>query len=396
MGDTTAQLEILRPLGKLEQIPAACHHIGYKLLTVPSPGAFDLRGLIYAAVADVARKHRILFAIPVNEDTPDPYFASLPSVDLTQAIVVLERSKPLAAGSGENAELDRILQDQHNTDFKSGYGTLPSWRLVILQCPKIQTEFIACFIYHYAIGDGIAGLAIHNAFREALELHDLPINPSPPKPPAVKLNAWTGNPIHLPCNTSNNFIRVCKQKGQSVTSVLNLASFVGPLTCIIPVNLRPWLKVPPNAIGTYFDAITAQFTRPDQIGRDLLSADIRAGAQKSLNSDKRLPLQLANFRSVPDVGVVFNLLLGSPRDAAFEVTNAGLFRPATTPVAEESASFWEIEKVLPSRSAAAAGAAITVSVATGGSGVMGLGFSWQLLGPQAVTPNLKRRLQSMV
>ncbi|KAG7144595.1 alcohol acetyltransferase crmB like protein [Verticillium longisporum] len=40
-------------------------------------------------------------------------------------------------------------------------------------------------------------------------------------------------------------------------------------------------------------------------------------------------------------------------------------------------STWEIGRVLLSRSAVASGAAITVSIATGGDGSLSVGFSWQ-------------------
>lgn len=58
---------------------------------------------------------------------------------------------------------------------------------------------------------------------------------------------------------------------------------------------------------------------------------------------------VAVFKTIPDVSVVFNSMLGKPRDAAFEVINVGLFSPATTPQAAEDAH-WQVEKVLLSRS----------------------------------------------
>lgn len=104
----------------------------------------------------------------MNEGAPDPYFASLPSIDLNRTITFLDRSQSSAGAEGENKELDAILKDQHNTDFKAEYSTLPFWRLIILQS-RGGTEFTTSFIYHHAIGDGVSGLAFPNAFRNALE-----------------------------------------------------------------------------------------------------------------------------------------------------------------------------------------------------------------------------------
>jgi hypothetical protein len=85
---------------------------------------------------------------------------------------------------------------------------------------------------------------------------------------------------------------------------------------------------------------------------------------------------IAALKPVIDFSVICNAMLGQPRDAAFEVTNVGLLTPLASLEAEE-ASLWRVEKVLLSRSALASGAAITVSVATGGNGSMAVGLSWQ-------------------
>jgi hypothetical protein len=434
--------------GKLEQVSASCHHLGffsnvglsahYKLSESSSPAVTDLRGLVYAAAGDLVRKHRILFAIPVNEGTPNPHFACLPSIDLNRTITFLQRCQPLAsAAEGQDRALDAILEEQHNTDFKTEYGTLPFWRLTILQCPG-KKEFTASFIYHHAIGDGVSGLAFHSAFRNALnaasssvlpddkagniilpnenalvlppleELHPMPISPRQPHSPTANLKEWAGTSIRIPCKSrwaslylspsaSNAFVQECKERKLSVTSAVSsvvaavlfshLPSTVEALTCIIPVSLRPWLKLPrqvaDNAIGTYFDATRVQLTRANQPSRDPSLVDIWSGAQqvsKSINdylcdvSPSGEPYtSVAVFKTIPDVSAVFHSMLGAPRDAAFEVTNVGLFSPAAIP----GASLWQVGNLLLSRSAAVPGAAVTVSVVTGGDGIMALGFSWQ-------------------
>ncbi|KAK2825764.1 hypothetical protein FQN49_007386 [Arthroderma sp. PD_2] len=444
------QLKKLRPLGQLEKISATCHHleyfnnvgltVQYKLSSSSSSFTVsDLRRLIYAAAGDVIRKHRILFAIPVNEDSPDCYFVSLPSIDLTRSIRFHRRSQPSpGADEAEDKELDTLLENEHNANFKSEYGALPFWRLVILQNASDEKEFTASFIYHHAIGDGVAGLIFHNAFHAALsaassssaskaveiivpdedslilppleELHPLPVNPTPPSPPTVKLEEWTGNSVaaplksrwqslSLPPSISKAFFQECKTKNLSVTSGLSsviataLFAILSPtteaLTCIIPVNLRPWLKLPREdangAIGSYFDATRVQFTRPEKDLQDHSAADAWHGAQQASKATKEY-LQnvspsgepyttVAIFKAIPDISAIFPSMLGKPRDAALEVTNVGLFSSASPET--EAAPVWQVGKVLLSRSSLLAGAAVTVSVVTGGNGSMTLGFTWQ-------------------
>jgi hypothetical protein len=126
-----------------------------------------------------------------------------------------------------------------------------------------------------------------------------------------------------------------------------------------------------------------QLTRADQPSQDPSLVDVWSGAQqvsKSINgylcdvSPSGEPYtSVAVYNTIPDVSAVFYSMFGKPRDAAFEVTNVGLFSPADIP----GVSLWKVGNVLLSRSAAVPGAAVTVSVVTGGDGIMALGFSWQ-------------------
>ncbi|KAL6827951.1 alcohol acetyltransferase [Trichoderma camerunense] len=447
------QLKKLRPLGKLEQVSACCHHLGYfnnvglsahyRLPRSSSFAVSDLRKLVYAAAGDVISKHPVLFAIPANEDTPNAYFVSLPSIDLGQSIKFLIRSKPLnILDEGEDEELDAVLEDQHNTNFKNDYGIAPFWRLIILQDTEEDMSFTASFIYHHAIGDGFSGLVFHNTFLDSLEtvssspisslqskqiilpdddvqimpalgaLHPLPINPNPPLHSATNLNEWTGNSIRCPCisrwisfhissGTSESFFRKCKQKGLSVASVVSsviattlfniLPPNIEALTCIIPVNLRPWLRLSSEAtktaMGSYFDATRVQLIRPSKHSENPSPADdIWTCAQQASKGirhylDNVSPsgepyTAVSVLETIPDVSAIFTSIVGEPRDAAFEVTNVGLFSSAAT--SERKANTcWQVGKVLLSRSSLVSGAAVTISIATGGDGSMTVGFSWQ-------------------
>lgn len=82
------------------------------------------------------------------------------------------------------------------------------------------------------------------------------------------------------------------------------------------------------------------------------------------------------METIPDISAIFTSIVGKSRDAAFEVTNVGLFSSAAA--SERKADCcWQVGKVLLSRSSLVSGAAITISIATGGDGTMAVGFSWQ-------------------
>jgi acetyl esterase/lipase len=401
----------------------------------------DLQYLIYAALAGVIRENPILSAIPVDEESPDAYFVRLPSIDLQRSVFFIKRCQPLVvADTGEDRELDIILQDQHNTNFKSDYGSLPFWRLLILTTPGVQNQFTASFIFHHAIGDGVSGLIFHNAFRDALEvaylspssldpkfehittsngalllppleeLHPLPIQESPTKPPTTTLKEWTGNAIHPPCksryktlylspSSSTAFVQECKKRNLSVTSALSslvatvLFGILPPtteaLTCIIPVNLRPWLQLTRDmadkAIGTYFDAFKVQQRRTNQNIQDPSSTDIWPGAHEtskeitkyltSNSSPSGEPYTaVAVFKIIPDVSVIFTSTLGKDRDTAFEVSNLGVFSASTKTGADH---LWQVGRVTFSRSSVVSGSAVTMSAVSGGDGGLTIGFSWQ-------------------
>lgn len=162
------------------------------------------------------------------------------------------------------------------------------------------------------------------------------------------------------------------------------------LTCTIPVSLRPWLKAPREVVnglvGTYFDATRVRFTRANRVPRDSSWTDVWAGAHRASSSlDDYLRnlspsgepcTSVAALKAIPDVFIIFKSMIGKPRDAAFEVTNVGRFSPFTTKKTGDSPR-WQLGKVPLSRSSVVSGAAITVSVATGGNGSLAIGFSWQ-------------------
>ncbi|KAL4731643.1 Alcohol acetyltransferase [Fusarium chlamydosporum] len=316
------QLPKIRPLGKLEEIAAAAHHIDFFTNCAISAHYrasealpnLHLELLVFNALSKVLRQHPILFAIPVVPGTEQPWWGRLESVDLKQVVSFVQRTQPLPAGAQADSELDSLLEYWHNTNFKGSYGTLPVWRLVIFQDYDRKNGFMACFVYHHSICDGTGSQIFQDSFQKALcdvssafmemsterivfsngdtisspleDLHPLPLVESPPAPDTVGLNEWKGSPVTIPCKTRykslsfsskvfQSFAQNCKKNKTTVTAALsalvakllydNLPSTMDALTCNLPVSLRS--DLPPTQVdgvmGNFIDSFKVQLLRSD-------------------------------------------------------------------------------------------------------------------------------------
>ncbi|KAF1997062.1 hypothetical protein P154DRAFT_298047 [Amniculicola lignicola CBS 123094] len=174
MGDLSS-LEKLRTCGPIEKYSTARHHLGfYKnvgvIATYSNPSTTTpLEATIYAAVAKVISAHPILSAIALSEDTNDAHYARLPSVDLKTSVRFVERKSSIPGDGVADIELDAILEDEHNRDFKFETIPIPNWRLIVLSEPGSSKNFTAAFIFHHALGDGKSGLNFHRTLLSALQ-----------------------------------------------------------------------------------------------------------------------------------------------------------------------------------------------------------------------------------
>ncbi|KAF2678183.1 hypothetical protein K458DRAFT_349031 [Lentithecium fluviatile CBS 122367] len=175
MADLTS-LKKLRPCGRLETFSTARHHLGfYKNVacatTYSNPTSIiPPETAIFRALRIVIDRHPMLSVIPLQEDKsyPEVYFARLPSIDLHTCVEFLERKKSVANGERDE-ELDRVLQEQHNRDFKHDVGSKPFWRLVVLHEPSNPGTFTALWVFHHALADGTSALVFHQTLLSALQ-----------------------------------------------------------------------------------------------------------------------------------------------------------------------------------------------------------------------------------
>lgn len=446
MTELRAVTELTGTTGKLEQVSAVCHNlelfnnVGLSALYKGiGKCTLDFKEVIYAALADVLHKNPILSAIPVDEGIPSSYFAALPSIRLEESVVFIERSQTFDAEDSTDAELDAILESQHNTNFKLHYGKLPFWRLVILQSATDDADFTASLVYHHAIGDGISGLVFHKTLCDSLNavirsspgqlsrlsefipskgtellppiegLHPLPINDNPAESHLCDVKEWAGNPIIAPCisrykslylspASSTGFILECKTKGLSFTSGLTavvsatlfplLPPGVEGLTCTIPVSLRPWIKLPckdtQGAMGNYFDAFKTQVLRRHMAVPDSRWPDIWSMAANISESIKN---HRTNCSPSGEPYTAIAALKTLPDVSLLFTSSIGKDRDAALEVSNLGAfpqpdtaeidSTWRVGRMTFSRSSVVSGSAVTINVVTGGDGAASIGFSWQ-------------------
>ena len=166
-----ADLQKLRPVGRLEQYSTSRGYLGLKnnvgvsgiyRATDTCMRSIGLKALLYHALARVVRGHPILAAVPLDIRSPNPYLARLPRIDLDKVIefVVIDYE--------DSSHLDAMLAKQHNQPFELDKADpQPFWKLLVLTTDNSTSvedpieEFALCFIYHHAIGDGLAGATFH-------------------------------------------------------------------------------------------------------------------------------------------------------------------------------------------------------------------------------------------
>ncbi|KAF2420722.1 hypothetical protein EJ08DRAFT_683268 [Tothia fuscella] len=322
------QLKKLRAAGKLEEMAAVAHELdlyttaGYSVHYKPSRTSSlpDIEPLIYQALTEVLRESPTLFAVPVVAPEQETYYGRLPSINLRKVVTFVHRQGPIPDDAkGRDLELDALLQQQVNTNFKSQEGILPVWRLIILRDFSEKQQFTANFMIHHALADGASFQIVHRSFQKALNalssssattspdakveyvispkdddgmgpslesIHSLPILDQAPNPDAPKHNDWLGNPPEVPSNTGyttltvssaqvNTFTQECKKNKVAAAAGLNaliakvlfsnLPSTTESFDINIPVDIRPELppKVVDGVMGNFFDAFRTRVLRSD-------------------------------------------------------------------------------------------------------------------------------------
>lgn len=185
---TLADLEKIRPCGRLETYSTARHHLGvYKNVGFTATyytsevGPLSLEPIVFAALRHVINEHPVLSAIALNEDKsfPNVYFARLPEIDLRTCVQIRERIQQIPKDGERDEDLDALLPEQHSRGFQEDAGLKPFWRIVVLKSPSQQNTFTLSWFFHHALADGVSAFLFHEAFLAGLEAHTSDRDASP-------------------------------------------------------------------------------------------------------------------------------------------------------------------------------------------------------------------------
>lgn len=403
------------------------------------PDSFKLlvKDYVYRACETLIAEHPVLSAIPVADETQQPYFVRLPQIDLDQAVSFGARKNgSLSTASADkdptpDLDLQALLENQHNTPF-----TAPNayWRLCILTDADNERQFTAAFVYHHALGDGTSGKAFHQTFLRALdsaesknrETKSIIQSPSTPLLPnieqihpmplsflflAKKLiqakvysyrdpGLWSGGKIQTEGKTHLRLVPfskkivtslrgVCRLEETSITALLqtafaraifaHLPAHYTSLNCTGAISCRRWLPdiITDEVMGVFVGDIEESYTRSATT-----SIDPRSFTWSETRRSKKT-IEAAVQRKGRDAGPN---LLKYVNDFQQELclSKVGSERDKSFEVSNVGVFSGEvvpgkprIEEMAFSQSASVIGNAIGVSVITGGDGCMMLAVTWQ-------------------
>ena len=378
----------------------------------PSTGSLKLA--VFSALAAVIGQHPILSVIPVDIDTPAPYFARLPSIDLDQVVTVVEADE-FSEVDGSFPDLDRFLQTEHSRPWAYTRPLSPFWRVHVFHERGDSSRFTVSFFFHHCICDTKSALVFHEAVEAALNAPvnvespnrirtpDLPLLPpmdafvkrrsKPSSPPTQEQlpNIWSGAVQFLPVKTqftslwlsaeqTKRLASSSKQHGLSLTATLQ-AMIVAALFKQLPseytaikvdcaVSLRGWFPSPVTAhsMGCFVDTFAETYHRGP------FSWDEARRTRKTI--DKVVQQQhgddlVGTISRIPDLKAWMEKKFGHARSTTVDLSNVGKLAPST------ATGEYQIESLLFSQSAGACSGAIKVNCVTGRDGRLTLGFSWQ-------------------
>ncbi|KAJ5600526.1 hypothetical protein N7450_001593 [Penicillium hetheringtonii] len=421
------QFEKLRPVGRLEKYSTARHQVGFYLnlavaatYTLPKEYTLTIKDYVFKACAAVIEEHPILSAIPAADDTQEPYFVRLPTIDLNQVVQFTQRQQKssnstLTGDNDLNPDLDlqAVLQSEHNKPFAAPN---PFWRLHVLLDKEDNSRFTVALILHHALGDGTSAKSFHLSFLCALrstsdgEISHTVMTPQVPLLPNIEdihpmslsfwflakkifqakiysprdPGLWTGSKILLPTSTRIRLVpfskklvgqlrSACRQESTTITALLqtvyaralfkNIPESFTRLNCTGAFSTRRFLPdiITEGSMGVFVADIEESYTRSTVLPRDSIAFPGKKHAARGRLFKPRWTARKELCLSK----------VGEDRDKSFEVSNIGAV------VFTEDPNLPCIQDMAFSQCASVMGNAIGVSVVTGGDGCLVLSLTWQ-------------------
>lgn len=407
----------------MEEFSSARHHLGFyksvgitATFTSTQTNPFSLKNLVFHALTIVLQKHANLSTIVIDEDSNAPYFAKLLVVNLEKAVKFVERKLLMSEDAVVDDELDILLEEENNKSFKSHYGILPFWRMVILTHPTLNNVLTASFFFHHALADGTSAILFLKDFQEGLNsftpgtetselfipgneemlpsLEALLTQPQIPLTPYDSQNlVWAGEANRAPTPNCGKFhtlvlnkelsadlVQACKAHKTTITSLLSVLLTISlfhilpekytQLDCQIPVNIRKYLSINDEAFGVYIDAFTIHLHRAGLGNFNWQQVSTTKAEISEYLAEAKTGKNIATLKNIPSMRDFFQKRLEGERNGSFDISNLGVVRSG-------GGEGWKLGRTVFSRSAFVTGAAVSTSVVTGGDGYMVLRFAWQ-------------------
>lgn len=396
---------------------------------LPESYTLSIKDYIFRACALLIGQHPALSAIPVADDTQEPYFVRVPEIDLEQVVSFTQRNTKAPKTAASDVDLQSLLQTQHNTPFAAPGA---HWRLCVLSDSENDRSFTAIFVYHHALGDGNSGKAFHRTFLEALRtstanegFNSVVVSPQTPLLPNIEdvhpmpisffylakkifgakvwsrkvPGLWAGSPIQMPSKSRIRLVslstgpltalrNLCRREQTTITALLqtviarslftHLPDHFYRLDCTGAISARRWLPdiITDDSMGVFVESVDESYVRNDVMSsnhvfpwnearRSRRTIETELGLEGT-NSSINLLKYVNNYQQELCLSKV-----GRDREQSFEVSNLGFTAPCSVP--EEPS----IKGMVFSQCGSVVGNAISVSVITGGDGCLNLAVSWQ-------------------
>ncbi|KAL4958138.1 alcohol acetyltransferase [Aspergillus filifer] len=447
MATDVEQFERLRDVGRSEKYSTARHPLRFYMnvavtanYTLPKSFGLPLKDYVYKATETLIDQHPVLSAIPLREETEEPYWVRLPEVDLSQPITFQKPAQSLTLDE-HDSELQKLIETQHDTGFEA---PKPYWRLIVLtdddahvqseEASPRQRHFTAVFVYHHALGDGTSGKAFHRTFLQALrsltslqpgeskQLITPPKNPLLPNlelvhplPTSISYIAkilfkelvwnkrdaklWAGGVYQLPLSThvrlitlnaeqTSNLASVCRKNKTTVTCAVETAIARSLFPHIperftrvagsVPITQRPWLPdtITDDSIGVFVQEHPEIFSRKVVTSKDFPWAETQR-VRKGLIKEVAKESKDTSVGLFKFVKDYKNGLL-QPKIGKERSSTFELSSLGVVKIEKaDDEALPQLKRVIFTQSASVTGSAIEFSLITGPDGCLILGASWQ-------------------
>ena len=121
----------------------------------------ELQDLLFLALARVITQHPALCCSIIGEETANPVFGRLGSIELCDVVTLIQLK-----------EVDNLVHhlEQLHDETWTNLNQQPAWKVVAFRPPGSQLVDVVeiAFVFHHALADGLSGAAFHRLLLQEL------------------------------------------------------------------------------------------------------------------------------------------------------------------------------------------------------------------------------------